>query len=947
MIAAKKKGRKVQKLNLSDHTLDINIRKCSYEKFDFSEIEEFAHTLVGDREYQFNCIKQIMIYLWGGSYKDITQLAKENWKKKSSIQERFQSEENFLRHLPLADRLSGVVHMATGTGKSYVMFAIAYLSLILGKTKRVLVLGPSSTVIEKGLTGKFREYLIGKTGLNLQKKLPQKYQNIHINLLNDNDPIVDNSIVIENINSIYNKENNSIGDTLFLNIDEVLVLSDEVHHAYSHLEYTGAAYVMDGEGGTGDTRDERLWLKFIREEEKITRHIGFTGTPYNQDEYFSDVIYDYSIRDAMDDKCIKKIDPIIKTESDEGDTELTLNQRFQQILDTHYTNKERYSYPDDKGNPILKPISIFINNKQSSAKKNTDSFIQVLADYLRDKHSECAAMPESQLRQIAMEKIICVISKPTDSDYQGKLDAIEEIDQEKTGGKVEFVFAVNKLSEGWDVDNVYQIVPMEERVFDSKILISQVLGRGLRLPRNVNIGDIHSNYPVVTITNHEKFADHIRELVDAVTMCETKFISKVFDSDTFERFKYHFKLFNLEYMPTPRVEKAKKLKQDMKKRELVLNTQIERLGLNVTYLNSERRFELKKNFYTVDQIASEIADRFSMRQFEDKHFDFGDGIVLDDLPRFDDIERVVVAAMNKAEITGRKLTEENKKAIELFFNQFLPRGKKKRVLVNLEGDVIPICSLDMDASSIRSSEIEKYRSVFISEDYLSELEEENQFVIEDLQAKYKRINKQMSFVSVDSITSEHIRQLDSFTRLYVVNTSLFKTPQNLVIVSYDPEKDFVFKLVDNAKYIDAWIKSRDMNFYSLSYEFWKGGKDRVRRSFNPDFFIKVDLTEYITKISGNGMEDVLEKLHNLQDKGIKELIRVVEIKSDEDKEEVTRAKERDGKEHFKRLNKRLREMNSFDVPEDYRENIGQHYIFDLLRPGKYNNWFLNLKSGNI
>ena len=33
------------------------------------------------------------------------------------------------------------------------------------------------------------------------------------------------------------------------------------------------------------------------------------------------------------------------------------------------------------------------------------------------------------------------------------------------------------LSEGWDVDNVFQIVPMEERVFNSKLLISQVLER--------------------------------------------------------------------------------------------------------------------------------------------------------------------------------------------------------------------------------------------------------------------------------------------------------------------------------------------------------------------------------------------------------------------------------------------------------------------------------------
>lgn len=305
--------KKAEILNLSDHTLDINVRKYSYQKFDFSEIEDYVQELSGGRDYQFNAIKQLLIYLWGGSYKDITQLAKENYSKKISIQQRFQSEENFLRHLPLPKRLSGVVHMATGTGKSYVIFAIAYLSLIMNKVKRVLVLGPSSTVIEQGLTGKFREYLYGKKGLQLQTKLPLKYRNIPINLLNENEPIVDNSIVIENINSIYNKENNSIGDTLFSQIDEVLVISDEVHHAYSHLKYKENVLFLEEGETKGEIRDERLWMKFIREEPKITRHIGFTGTPYNEDEYFADVIFDYSIKDAIDERVIKKINPRVNT----------------------------------------------------------------------------------------------------------------------------------------------------------------------------------------------------------------------------------------------------------------------------------------------------------------------------------------------------------------------------------------------------------------------------------------------------------------------------------------------------------------------------------------------------------------------------------------------------------------------------------------------------------
>ena len=78
---------------------------------------------LSDRAYQYDAIKQVMIYLWGGSYKSVAELGRENYKQKLQIQQRFAIEENFLRQLPLPDRLSGVVHMATGTGKSYVILS--------------------------------------------------------------------------------------------------------------------------------------------------------------------------------------------------------------------------------------------------------------------------------------------------------------------------------------------------------------------------------------------------------------------------------------------------------------------------------------------------------------------------------------------------------------------------------------------------------------------------------------------------------------------------------------------------------------------------------------------------------------------------------------------------------------------------------------------------------
>jgi len=57
------------------------------------------------------------------------------------------------------------------------------------------------------------------------------------------------------------------------------------------------------------------------------------------------------------------------------------------------------------------------------------------------------------------------------------------------------------------------------------------------------------------------------------------------------------------------------------------------------------------------------------------------------------------------------------------------------------------------------------------------------------------------------------------------------------------------------------------------------------------------------------------RLRELQNEGIEQLILVVEIKSDDDDTEETRAKEAYAKEHFAALNRRLRETQEVDVAE--------------------------------
>src|SRR3989304_7827908 len=103
---------------------------------------------------------------------------------------------------------------------------------------------------------------------------------------------------------------------------------------------------------------------------------------------------------------------------------------------------------------------------------------------------------------------------------------------------VEWIASVSMLSEGWDVKNVFQIVPHEERAFNSKLLIAQVLGRGLRIP------DLYKGEPpVVTVFNHDKWSGSIKHLVDEVLEIEKRIHSYQIE----KKEDYNFDLYNINY----------------------------------------------------------------------------------------------------------------------------------------------------------------------------------------------------------------------------------------------------------------------------------------------------------------------------------------------------------------------------------------------------------------
>ncbi|MCK5507813.1 MAG: hypothetical protein KAI50_04765 [Desulfobacterales bacterium] len=95
-----------------------------------------------------------------------------------------------------------------------------------------------------------------------------------------------------------------------------------------------------------------------------------------------------------------------------------------------------------------------------------------------------------------------------------------------------------------------------------------------------------------------------------------------------------------------------------------------------------------------------------------------------------------------------------------------------------------------------------------------------------------------------------------------------------------------------------------------------------------------------------GKQDHIEKPRKLQDEGIETIVKVVEIKSDEERDEATLAKEEYAKAHFERVNSKLSTLNPADIESQYRADPKQYYTFDLLTPNQFQRWIVDLKKRN-
>lgn len=819
-------------------------------RLDLGAWDSFLDALCVDREYQKEAIKHAVIFLASGRYVTTQDLVDENYNKNPELQEKYPTLSDYHHHLQLPNKLFANIDLATGAGKSYVIYGVAQIMLGLGLVDKVLVLCPSLT-IEDGLMEKF-EGLSGNA--RIKKSIPANALYKNPSIVDANITVKNGSICVENIHAVYETTGSSIKDSFQGQGERVLVLNDESHHIFNKIA-----------GNTTEAQGLKRWKEFLLNSNFNFKYIlGFTGTAYHDNEYFNDIIYRYSLREAIEDRIVKNIEYVQKDDSSGTD------EKFQKIYQNHKENIDKY--------PKIKPLSILITKDISRAK----SLMEDLVDFLEKK--------EGRSRESIEEKVLIVTSH---NDHKGNLSKLKTVDDREN--PAEWIVSVSMLTEGWDVKNVFQIVPWEDKAFNSKLLIAQVLGRGLRLPEAYT-----TPQPKVIVFNHDAWSRGIKALVDEVLEIETRIISEVVKNG--DRSKYHFDVYNLDYTkeevevehkPNPVVNYSR-----IEKEGIVLESQSTKIEKGTLYESiggsvvREKNYVIEYNTYSVQETVDRIYEEFEIRDWEGRVLKLGEEqYTQNNLPPKEKIRAIIIKSMRVRGIKGDRIIEKNFNKILNSFATLL-RKKSKTVIPQLKvNDPVVISTKNIIRESSGIGNFRRGFSLFYTNNWEKEILDDEQRNI------MQKLKEDESFPK--SADKEQ-------------NEFLFKTPVNVVFSNAEPERKFIENLCkkDIAEKIDAWLKSRDRGFYGIEYS-WRPSNHQKIGMFNPDFFIKIikNNTEYFV---------------------------VVEIKADKDDSDENKAKYKYAKEHFERLNKKLEE-----------DNIKQEYIFHFLSTEGYTTFFEYLKDGRI
>jgi type III restriction enzyme len=783
--------------------------------FDISKYEDFISELCGEWEFQIEATRKVIKFFLSGEYKNIEDLVRENFSTNEAMQDFFREEDKLIEELLFRNKLSCTIDLATGTGKTWVMYAVARIMLAEGIVDNVLIVCPSRT-IKYELLKKFNNFSI-KT--NLQSAFPKGGIYRNPGIIQANTSIKKGDIVIDNIHKAYDHVDSSI-KYLRGKDRKILIINDEAHHFINANIHASA------------TENEEMleWAKFLKNPEyNFSFILNSSGTPYKGNNYFKDVIYRYPIRQAIEDRMVKDISYLEKDES------RGWKQKFKAIYKNHIENKKKYP-------KVKKHITIFVTNKISK----TDEIADEIRKFLTQE--EGISVNEAKKR---------VLPVTSSQKHEKNRELLKTVDEPEN--PVEWIVSVSMLTEGWDVNNVFQIVPHEDRAFNSKLLIAQVLGRGLRVPpayqKDLKI------HPQVTIFNHDAWGSKIDDLVRDVAEISKKIISKV-DKES----KYNFSIYYINVEKKIQTETKTPARGKIKlPKSLGFSSRkdiTEQIYRSIkTHEEEVRRTKIDLQEWSIKEAVNEIFNSVLLLDLtHDTNFT--------EKANKKFIEKLILKELKG--IGEKTITEANLQRAKSSFNTLYRQLTGQSRIVDVYSEPIEKNTKDMDASYVSISEVKKNKGIMYSERSL-------------------RSSTAKELENIDEALGE-IKGKYSIK----IEENNYRLPLNITVLSSCPEIDFSKALSreENIRFIDGWVKSKDKGFYSIPYNY-RPCTHPQQKQFNPDFILKKE-----------------------------DKIIFVEIKSDEDTDIKNRDKIAGATDYFIELNQKLENKKLeysfyFLTPSDY------------------------------
>ena len=340
------------------------------------------------------------------------------------------------------DRL--LLVMATGTGKTYTAFQIAYRLLQSGMKRKILYLADRNILVDQSIQQDFAP---------LEK-------------------------VIHKINVAKDDPSTITSHQVYFSLYQQLVGDDEVEHFSELFRRDFFDLIIVDECHRGSAKEESRWRKILEYFSSATQ-IGMTATPketkyVSNINYFGEPIYTYSLKKGIEDGFLAPFKVInISTDIGEGWRPVKgQKDKFGNLIEDRVYNNTDYDYNiiiEDRTNQVASEITKYLKATDRMAKTIVFCPTEEAAERMR------IALVNHNADMVKENPDYCVRITGSDDYGKSKLDYFISVSE-----KYPVIATTSKLlSTGADC-KMTKLIVLDEMI-GSMTEFKQIIGRGTRL----------------------------------------------------------------------------------------------------------------------------------------------------------------------------------------------------------------------------------------------------------------------------------------------------------------------------------------------------------------------------------------------------------------------------------------------------------------------------------